>query len=213
MFNLKVLSAASFLIASLFAPNPFMQPTVAQGIEGQMVAQQVTQQIHPSYSPIAVNLDSSTTTQPTTPVTPPPTTVKPLSVKDQNPTITPRKFHKKHTSEESASKLSMAGKEEMDMRATAYGVAGNDQWGMLTAMGTKCRPGVIAVDPNVIPLGTKVYVTGYDSPYLPKGGFVATAEDTGGAIKGDRIDIFMTQPENEISDFGIQNVKIYILKK
>ena len=41
---------------------------------------------------------------------------------------------------------------------------------------------VIAVDPNVIPLGSKVYVQGYGE---------ATAADTGGAIKGNKIDVFV----------------------
>lgn len=101
----------------------------------------------------------------------------------------------------------------VNVKATAYGVAGNEQWGTLTAMGTQCRPGVIAVDPKLIPLGSKVYVSGYSSPHLPKGGFVATAEDTGGAIKGNRIDIFMDEPESNVSNFGIQDIKIQILKK
>lgn len=126
------------------------------------------------------------------------------------------KAKKKKIEKKSSGTKQIAGlkvKQKMNMVATAYGIAGNEQWGNKTAMGTICREGVIAVDPRIIPLGTKVYVTGYDSPNLPKGGFVAVAEDTGGAIKGNRIDIFMDAPENEISKFGIQNVKIYILEK
>ncbi|EGD50148.1 3D domain-containing protein [Thermoanaerobacter ethanolicus JW 200] len=51
----------------------------------------------------------------------------------------------------------------------------------ITATGTKATRGVIAVDPRVIPLGTRLYVEGY--------GF-GIAADTGGAIKGDKIDVF-----------------------
>jgi 3D (Asp-Asp-Asp) domain-containing protein/LysM repeat protein len=60
---------------------------------------------------------------------------------------------------------------------------------------------VIAVDPNVIPLGTKVYVEGYG---------YATAQDTGGAIKGNKIDVFIPQKEDAI-DWGVRSVKVTIL--
>ena len=49
-----------------------------------------------------------------------------------------------------------------------------------TATGMKAGFGVVAVDPQIIPLGTKIYVPGYG---------VAVAGDTGGAIKGDVIDL------------------------
>lgn len=61
---------------------------------------------------------------------------------------------------------------------------------------------VIAVDPNVIPLGSRVYVEGYGE---------AIAGDTGGAIKGNRIDIFMPSKDAALS-FGRQNVKVTIIK-
>jgi 3D (Asp-Asp-Asp) domain-containing protein len=84
----------------------------------------------------------------------------------------------------------------LTVSATAYTHTGNR-----TATGTIARVGVIAVDPSVIPLGTKVYVEGY--------GF-ATAEDTGGAIKGNRIDIFLNS-NSECINWGRRNVKVYIL--
>lgn len=97
--------------------------------------------------------------------------------------------------------------------ASAYG-PGNImwQWGGHTYTGTKVRPGVIAVDPSVIPLGSKVWVTGYTSPLLPAGGFVATAEDTGGAIKGNRIDIYINSNQQSLRQFGLQDVQVYVLK-
>lgn len=60
---------------------------------------------------------------------------------------------------------------------------------------------VIAVDPDVIPLGSKVYVEGYG---------YATADDTGGDIKGDRIDLFVPS-KDEALDFGRQSVDVTIV--
>lgn len=68
-------------------------------------------------------------------------------------------------------------------------------------MGTKARVGEIAVDPSVIPLGTKVYVEGY--------GF-ARAEDTGGNIKGNTIDVYKSS-ESACLNWGVRYVTIYIL--
>ncbi len=85
-----------------------------------------------------------------------------------------------------------------DMKATAYTHTGNPtKSGVMPTVGA-----TIAVDPKVIPLGTKVYVEGY--------GF-ATAEDTGGLIKGNRIDLFMNT-EAECVKWGIQPVKMYVLR-
>ncbi|MCQ4935643.1 MULTISPECIES: G5 and 3D domain-containing protein [Anaerotignum] len=71
----------------------------------------------------------------------------------------------------------------------------------ITATGTTATKGVVAVDPRVIPLGSKVYVPGYG---------VATAEDTGGAIKGNRIDVCY-ETKNEAFSWGVQNVTVYVL--
>ncbi|GGC88377.1 cell wall-binding protein YocH [Thalassobacillus devorans] len=60
---------------------------------------------------------------------------------------------------------------------------------------------VIAVDPNVIPLGSEVYVEGYGR---------AVAGDVGGAIKGNKIDIFMPERSDAL-EFGVQNVEVTIL--
>ena len=87
--------------------------------------------------------------------------------------------------------------ESFTVQATAYTWTGNQ-----TATGTWPAEGrTIAVDPSVIPLGTKVYVVGY--------GF-ATAEDTGGAIKGNIIDLYMDS-ESDCYAWGRRNVTIYIL--
>ena len=86
--------------------------------------------------------------------------------------------------------------------ATAYSPAGNGQWGMKTATpGVNCRYGIVAVDPRVIPLGTRLYVPGYGN---------CVALDTGGAIKGNRIDLFYPT-EHQASDYGRKRVTVTIL--
>ncbi len=95
----------------------------------------------------------------------------------------------------------------LDITATAYapGPLDNDQWGDKTYLGTTIRPGVVAVDPNVIPLGSRLYVK-----YPDGHGEYAVAEDTGGAIKGNRIDIAMMDRGNA-TKFGIKPVKVYVV--
>lgn len=84
------------------------------------------------------------------------------------------------------------------VRASAYTHTGNN-----TASGTKPKAGVtVAVDPSVIPLGSKLYVDGYG---------YCRAEDTGGAIKGNRIDLFFDS-EKECLNWGVRTVRVYVLK-
>lgn len=101
------------------------------------------------------------------------------------------------------------------MIATAYGpsLADNYPYGPTDAFGQHLQPGMIAVDPSVIPLKSRVYVTGYKDGYLPRGGFLGRAMDTGGAIKGMRIDVFMNDNPHIVSNFGVQPVKVYVLGK
>jgi LysM repeat protein len=103
---------------------------------------------------------------------------------------------------------------EINGVATAYtaSAASNGSWGAFDYFGNPLRLGTIAVDPNVIPLGSRVYVTGYSFDGLPAGGMVFTARDVGGGIQGSHIDIFIPTSDGHASDFGIQNVKMYILK-
>jgi 3D (Asp-Asp-Asp) domain-containing protein len=99
------------------------------------------------------------------------------------------------------------------MIATAYGPSLQDNYpyGPVDAFGQPLAAGMIAVDPAVIPLKTYVYVTGYHDSYLPTGGFLGHAMDTGGAIKGNRIDVFMNDNPQIVSNFGIQPVTVYVL--
>ncbi|MBF8983725.1 G5 domain-containing protein [Lutibacter sp. B2] len=101
------------------------------------------------------------------------------------------------------------------MTATAYdlsyascGKSPGDRGYGITRSGTKAGPGVVAVDPRVIPLGTKLYVKSLDG--RKDYGF-ASAEDTGGAIKGNRIDLFYKSPK-DVARYGKRKVLVYILK-
>lgn len=94
----------------------------------------------------------------------------------------------------------MAYKSCVAMEASAYLPTDGNGAG-ITATGTRAQRGVVAVDPNVIPLGTKVYIPGYG---------VAVAADTGGAIRGHKIDLCM-ESYGEAINFGRRAVSVYIL--
>lgn len=102
---------------------------------------------------------------------------------------------------------------EYHVLATAYGPSLQDNYpyGPTNYFGQPLQPGTIAVDPSLIPLKSTVYVTGYHDSYLPSPGFVGRALDTGGAIQGRRIDIYMNEGPSVISRFGIQPVTVYVL--
>lgn len=99
------------------------------------------------------------------------------------------------------------------MTATAYGPSLQDNYpyGPVDAFGQPLQSGMIAVDPSIIPLKSTVYVQGYQDASLPSGGFLGQAMDTGGAIQGKRIDIFMNDGSHTVSNFGVQPVTVYIL--
>ncbi len=65
-----------------------------------------------------------------------------------------------------------------------------------TATGTRTRWGVVAVDPKVIPLGSTMKIDGYDDTLF-------TAEDIGGGVKGNGVDIWLPDPE-DAKRYGIQ---------
>ena len=91
---------------------------------------------------------------------------------------------------------------QMKVKATAY-TGSPAEGGDMTYLGTKCREGyTIAVDPKVIPLGTKVYIPQFNKIFV--------AEDTGSAIKGKKIDIFMNSYK-EAMKWGIREIDIIIL--
>jgi len=86
------------------------------------------------------------------------------------------------------------------MKATAYAKQGT------TSSGAKTRRGVVAADPKVLPLGTKVKVENagpYSGHYVVK--------DTGRRIKGRKIDLFMPS-HREAKQFGKKNVKVKVVE-
>lgn len=100
------------------------------------------------------------------------------------------------------------------VRSTAY-TAGYESTGKRpgdsgfgrTATGTIARRNpkgysTVAVDPRVIPYGSKLYIEGYG---------YAIAEDTGGAIKGKKIDVFFNTV-SQCMKWGVRKVRVYILK-
>ena len=72
----------------------------------------------------------------------------------------------------------------------------------ITYTGTKASRGTIAVDPKVIPFGTKLYIPGYG---------YGVAADTGGAIKGNKIDLCY-ESRTEALNWGIKNITVYIVR-
>lgn len=82
------------------------------------------------------------------------------------------------------------------MEASAYTYTGNR-----TATGRNPEVGMVAVDPQVIPMGSRMYIEGY--------GF-ARAADTGGSIKGNRLDIFL-EDRSQCLNWGRRTVKVYLL--
>lgn len=81
--------------------------------------------------------------------------------------------------------------------------------GTTTATGTKVRVGSVAVDPKVIPLGSKLYIVSADGKSWMYGH--AVAEDTGGAVKGNIVDLYMPSYSDCIN-FGRRKALIYVLE-
>ena len=103
-----------------------------------------------------------------------------------------------------AAKAAPSSGKEFYVSSTAYTAFCNGCSGITaTGINLKANPSlkVIAVDPSVIPLGSKVWVEGYG---------YAVAGDTGGAIKGMKIDLFMPTKDQAFS-YGRKQVKIKVL--
>ncbi len=89
----------------------------------------------------------------------------------------------------------------MVMEASAY-LPTDGGGSCVTATGLPATHGVVAVDPDVIPLGTRLYIPGYG---------VAIAADTGGMIEGDMIDLCM-EDYDDCMAFGRRDIDVYILE-
>jgi len=85
--------------------------------------------------------------------------------------------------------------------ATAYSIEGT------TAAGTRSREGIVAADPKVLPLGSRVRIVdagAYSGEYV--------VEDTGRAIKGQELDIYVAD-DAEATRFGRRRVQVEILQR
>lgn len=93
----------------------------------------------------------------------------------------------------------------MDMIATAYYPGDPLAWrdGTVTFLGDKMQRGIVAVDPKIIPLRTRLYISGYGYGY---------AGDTGSAIIGNRIDLGVNNAQEE-KNWMHRKVTVYILEK
>lgn len=90
--------------------------------------------------------------------------------------------------------------------ATAY-TKTDDGCDETTATGTTVRVGTVAVDPTVIPYGTRMFIVTNDGSYIYG---IGTAEDCGGAIKGNRLDLYF-ETDPECWTFGVKNCTVYFL--
>lgn len=97
----------------------------------------------------------------------------------------------------SSSSSSLSVKKTITVKAYAYTGGG------YTATGTKAKYGTLAVDPKVIPYGTKIYIKELNK--------VFTAEDCGGGIKGNKIDIYMNS-KSACNSWGVRTITLQILK-
>ena len=94
------------------------------------------------------------------------------------------------------SSSSNSNRKHISVVATAY--TGHS----ITSTGTTPKWGTIAVDPSVIPYGTKVYIPQFGKTFI--------AEDCGSAIKGNKIDIYMND-EVSVKNWGRKTIDIYIV--
>lgn len=94
-----------------------------------------------------------------------------------------------------------------DLSYASCGKRPGDRGYGITASGMRAQVGVVAVDPRVIPLGTRLYIEAVDGSWVYGN---AIAGDTGGAIKGNRVDLFF-DTYDECIRFGRRKARVYIL--
>ena len=113
------------------------------------------------------------------------------------------------TATPSAASAKLNYKYVIECNATAYDLSAEENGGYAgqTATGVPLDKGVIAVDPRVIPLGSRVYIEALDGSWTY--GY-AVAADTGGAIKGNRVDLCY-RTRSECIQFGRRKCRVYVL--
>ncbi len=107
------------------------------------------------------------------------------------------------TSRTDETEVSRGGSRVITVVATGYTDDPAENWpyaGAPSYIGLPLARGIVAVDPNIIPMGTQLYIEGYGA---------AIAADQGGAIKGNRIDLFFDS-KAEAFDWGMKSVQVTI---
>ena len=97
-------------------------------------------------------------------------------------------------------------KSTMQVKATAY-THTDKGCNKTTATGTTVHWGTVAVDPKLIPYGTKMFIVSNDGKYVYG---LSAAEDCGGSIKGNRIDLYMPTT-SQCFAFGVRNCTVYFI--
>lgn len=91
-------------------------------------------------------------------------------------------------------------------KATAYSHM-DEGCNMITATGTTVRTGTVAVDPKIVPYGTRMFIVSNDGKYVYG---IGTAEDCGGGIKNMRLDLYF-DTRAKCFQFGVRQCTVYFL--
>lgn len=184
----QVEQAASGLLAKQGLPaNPIAAQASVTSVLQNAVSDQITQEISSRLQPYQAQLQAIGQLLGQSPLQPAAVAAnKPLASAPNDSSKIPDNYSK-----------------ILDIKATAYGpgTADNGHWGDKDYFGNPLQPGVVAVDPNVIAMGTKLWIPGYG---------YGVANDQGSAIKGNRVDLFFADRQAAL-DYGIQDVKVYVL--
>ena len=124
--------------------------------------------------------------------------------KDKSKATVPNKSTRKAENKVSRSGAPR-GSYTLTMKATAYcscAKCNYPYYGKPSYIGLPLGYGIVAVDPKVIPMGSKLYIEGYGE---------AIAADQGGAIKGNRIDLCFSSHQQALR-WGMKNVKVTVIK-
>ena len=114
-----------------------------------------------------------------------------------------KEYNKALAEEKKAAEVASNGVALGTFKLTFYTGAA-DEGGSITAMGTPVTPWyTVAVDPRVIPLGSKLRIEGYNGIFV--------AQDTGSAIRGSILDLAVSS-KSEANRLGIQYRKVYLVK-
>ncbi len=161
---------------------------------------------HPVNALVAVGTMPETPPETEPPATEPPATKPPVVETTPEAPVTPVKpvIGEGIITTPDGETLTYTGSKQMVATAYTNTDPGCTIW---TSTGTLCRVGAIAVDPKVIPYGTRMYIVTNDGRYVYG---IAVAEDCGGAIKGNRVDLYFNT-DAECRAFGIRNCTIYFL--